>query len=114
MLALILFIAFGLIFGYFATLNTNLVAVNFGTTTVPNIPLYLLVLVSLGIGIVFSSLFYAFKSLGTRLFLWGKQGELSGAKKEIAELTKKIHQLEIENAKLKARNGEGTEDENSL
>ena len=113
-MALFLFIAFGLLFGYFATLITGLVSVNFGTITIPNIPLYLLVLVSLGVGILFASLFYAFKSLGTRFFLGRKEGELSHAKKDIADLTKQVHQLELENTKLRTKLGEESGDDDSL
>lgn len=114
MVALSLFIAFGLLFGYFATLNTGVVSINFGLTTLKAVPLYVLVLLSLGLGVLFASLFYAFKSLGIKFFLGKKEGELALAKKEVAELTKRVHQLDIENTKLKVKNGEETDDENSL
>jgi uncharacterized integral membrane protein len=114
MLALFLFIAFGIVFGYFATLNTGLVSVHFGTTTIPSIPLYLLVLVSLGLGVLFASLFYGFKSLGIRFFLGRKESEISHAKKDITELTRQVHQLELENTKLKTKLGEESGDDSSL
>lgn len=114
MLALLLFIIFGLIFGYFATLNTSPVTIRFSSYTLENIPLYLLALASLGFGVLFATLFYIFKSLSTHFVLSKKTGELAKSKKEIAELTKKIHQLEIENTRLKTKNGEEVTDEDSL
>ena len=113
MVALVLFIIFGLLFGYFATLNTSFVSVNFGIYTLGNIPLYALVLASLGVGVVFATVFYFLKSLGATFAISKKEGELDHAKREIAELTKEIHQLEIENTKLKTKNGD-LEDEDSL
>jgi uncharacterized integral membrane protein len=115
MLALILFIIFGLMFGYFATLNTSLVSIHFGTSSIDNVPIYLLVLASLGVGVVFGALFYSMRAISSWL-AWGKkEKEISVAKKEVSDLTRRVHQLEIENAKLKIKNGDEDEtDEESL
>lgn len=114
MLALILFIAFGFAFGYFATQNTALVSVHFGQSSLSNIPMYLLVLASFGIGIIFTALFYFFKSI-PGMFAFGKKvKELSQAKKETTELAKRIHELELENTKLRAKNGDEDTDDESL
>lgn len=113
MLALLLFIVFGLLFGYFATLNTNLVSVNFGAYALSAVPMYLLILASLGIGVLFAMLFNFFRALGTGLQFARLEKELAEAKKEAAELTKINHQLELENTKLKAEGGE-TSDDDSL
>lgn len=111
MLALILFLIFGLLFGFFATINTELVTVDFGTTSVELVPLYIVVLASLATGILFAALFYFLRSI-PNWFAWGKkEKELSEAKKEIAELTKKIHELELENTKLKPRNEQDRDEE---
>ena len=115
MLALLLFIAFGLLFGYFATLNTDLVSVHFGNLTLEPLPLYILVLISFGMGVLLASVFYAIKYLGNRFALGKKASEVTRVEKEMAELTKQIHKLELENTNLKARTGESSdEDENSL
>lgn len=114
MLALILFLVVGLLFGYFATLNTGLVSVHFGTASLENIPMYILVLASFGIGILFSGLFYLLRSIPAWL-AWGKrEKELSHAQKEITDLTKKIHTLELENAKLIAKSEGESGDEDTL
>ncbi len=116
MLALFLFIVFGVLFGYFATLNTMLVTIHFGTYTLSNIALYLVVLASLGIGVLFATLFYLVKTLSAKFVFHKKEGELMSAQREIAELTKKNHRLEIENTRLKTKAGEelADEDEDSL
>ena len=114
MLALILFSAFGLLFGYFATLNTSLVSIHFGAAVLGNIPMYFVVLASFGIGIVFTSLFYFFKSIPGMFAFGKKEKELSEKKKEIVELTKRVHELELENTKLRAKNGEEDTDDESL
>lgn len=111
MLALLLFIAFGLLFGYFATLNTNLVSVSFGPYALTAIPMYLLILASLGIGVLFAMLFNFFRALGTGLQFAKLEKELTDAKKDAAELTKTNHQLELENTKLKAEGGAESDDD---
>ncbi len=114
MLALILFILFGLLFSYFATLNTALVTIHFGIYTLDAIPLYILVLVSLGTGLLFAAIFYSLKSISSYFAFSKKSGELKNSNKEVVELTKKIHQLELENTKLKTKTGEEQTDEDSL
>lgn len=114
MLALILFLIFGLLFGFFATINTELVTVDFGTTSIELVPLYIVVLASLATGIVVAAIFYFLKSIGGKI-AWGKkEKELREAKEQNVELTKKIHDLELENTKLKTENGIEEEDEQSL
>lgn len=114
MIALILFIAFGLLFSYFATMNTMSVTIHLGTYTLKNIPLYLLVLASVGLGVIFASLFYLVKSLGYRFAFGRRDKEISRKNREIADLTRELHELEIENTKLKTKNGESEEDEDSI
>ncbi len=114
MLALLLFLIFGLLFGYFATLNTGLVSVHFGSASIENIPMYILVLASFGIGILFSGLFYLVRSIPA-WFAWEKrEKELDRVRKEATDLTKKIHTLELENAKLIAKSEGESTDEDTL
>src|SRR3989344_4929751 len=112
MLALLLFVTFGLFFGYFATLNTTSVSINMWGYPLEGVPLYLLALASLGIGILLASVFYIFKSLSSQFALGKKERE--NASKEIAEVTKKVHELELDNTRLKTETGEVQTDENSL
>lgn len=111
MMALLLFIIFGLIFGYFATLNTSLASVNFGEYTLQNIPMYLLILASFALGVLFASLFYFFRSLSLQQLITRQERRIEEAKKQALETTKKNHQLELENTRLKVQNGEESEED---
>ncbi len=77
-------------------------------------PLYLVVLVAFGTGIIFAALFYATKMLSARFAFGRKENELTRTKKELAQLTRENHQLELTITRLKAQNGEGEDDEDSL
>lgn len=119
MLALLLFIAFGLLFGYFATLNTTPVSLDFGIQVLKNIPMYVVVISSFGIGVILASLFYNVKFFAVRMLVHKKEAEYEESQKAVAENLRKAHQLELENAKLKARKGvkdvDGQDDdENSI
>lgn len=113
-IALLLFIVFGLFFGYFATLNTALVSIHFGAMSVPQIPMYVLVILSFALGVVFASLFYFVKYVAVQLSIRRNSQELDDNKKTSAELLKKIHQLELENTKLKVKNGVPDVDADSI
>jgi uncharacterized integral membrane protein len=114
MLALILFIAFGILFSFFATLNTSSVAVYFGIYTINSVPIYLLVLLSVALGTVFASIFYFVKTISYKLTIGQKNKELSLLNKEITQITKELHEMEIENAKLKTKSGDKSTDDDSI
>lgn len=76
--------------------------------------MYVIVLASFAIGVLFTAIFYSLRSISEKLATGKKERELSDAKAEAVNLTKKIHVLEIENAKLQAKNGEMPHDEDSL
>jgi len=114
MVALILFILFGLVFGYFSTLNTATASIHFGFTSLSHVPMYILVLASFGTGVLFTSLFYMLRSISSGMARNKKEKELVDAREETVLLTKKIHELEIENAKLKTRVGDTDTDDDSL
>jgi uncharacterized integral membrane protein len=52
MITLILIIIFGLLFGYFATQNTLNVVIHFLNYSTHPLPIYLVILVSIGIGLL--------------------------------------------------------------
>ncbi|MBP9813612.1 LapA family protein [Candidatus Woesebacteria bacterium] len=114
MLALLLFVGFGLLFGYFATLNTALVSINFGLGSLQQIPMYVLVLVALAVGMLFATIFYIIKLFSYQLSSNRLAKELAEAKKEIVELTKANHKLELANTKLATANGEDPVDPDSI
>lgn len=106
MLALFLFIVFGIGFAYFATQNVSPVAVHLGATSISGLPLYVLVLAALVVGLVIASIFYMIKSFSAHMAMSKLSRDVSAAKKENIELTKENHKLELEITKLKAKNGD--------
>lgn len=114
MIALILFIVFGILFSFFATMNTSPVTLQIGSSTLTNIPIYLVVLSSVGLGVVFATIFYFVKTISYKFAFGRRKKELADKNKEIAELTRELHKLEIENTKLKTKTGEEQEDDDSI
>ncbi len=114
MSALILIVVFGIIFGYFATQNAGPITLYFGSYTLAQVPLYLVILGSLALGSLMVGLFYLVRVLSDRLTISEKEDELKKTKEEEVELTKEVHKLELENTKLKAELGEEDVDEDSL
>jgi len=98
---LILTILFGLIIAYFATQNTGTLSLNFLNYTVPGIPTYIAIVGALLIGLFISWLISTVNDIGTGFTLRGKESKIKDYKKENAELIKRIHQLELENARVK-------------
>ena len=114
MLTLVFIIIFGVVFAYFATINTGQITINFGFNQLTGVPIYLAVLVSAAIGMLIASILYFLRFVSAYFQLGGKEKDLSKANKRIAELTKDVHQLELENTKLKSKLGKEDFDEDSL
>lgn len=111
---IILGIVVGLGITYFATQNTNLVNLHFGSYAVSNIPLYQVVIGALLLGLLLAWVFSLVNSLSSKITLHGKENRIKEDEKTIAELTKEIHQLELENTRLKEKSGEEENDDKSL
>jgi hypothetical protein len=114
MLALFLFLAFGLLFGYFATLNTSVASVYFGANISYTIPMYVIILLSLGVGVIVSSLFYILKTFSEKMVIGKKDKEIEQINAQKSDLLKRVHTLELDNARLKTKAGEEIEDDDSL
>lgn len=110
MFTLILLVILALGFSYFATENTRLSTITL-TGYALQVPLYILIGVTLLLGLAFSWLISLLDSLSSAIKLRGKEHVIKDAKTTIQELTKKINQLEIENAKLSERAGERPDSE---
>ena len=111
---IILAVIVGLGIGYFATQNTSLINLNFGPYLAPNIPLYLVVIGAVLLGLLLAWIFSLVNSLSSKITLHGKENKIKEDGKTIAELTREIHQLELENTRLKEKSGEGDSDDKSL
>jgi len=114
MLTLVVTVALGLAFSLFATQNTAPVSISFGYYYIPNVPLYLVILVPLMIGLVASFFIHISSDLISKLTLSEKGDEIKNLRKENAELNKQVHKLELENTKMKAKNGDDDFDEDSF
>ncbi len=114
MLILILFLVIGSFVVYVSRFNFTPVTVNLGFYTFPDIPLFYVIIGALLTGLVISYLVYLVRSISTSFALRGKNKEIKKEKDVVLELTKRVHQLELENEKLKHGSSGEAEDTNSL
>lgn len=114
MLTLILFLIVGSILVYISKFNFTPVTLNLGFYTFFDIPLFYIIAASLAIGLILSYLINLIQSVSTSFTLHGKNKEIKKDKDEILELTRQIHQLELENEKVKHLTGNEPEDQNAL
>ncbi len=110
MQVLLITVVLGIIFAIFATQNTATTTIYLGGYTFQEIPIYLIVLVPLLVGLFISYLFHMLRVLSDSLTISEHKDELKDLKKELAEVTRDAHKLELENTKLKAKKGEFDED----
>lgn len=105
MFTLILLVILALGFSYFATFNTQLSIITFPGSLQYQVPLYILIGITLVLGLSLSWLISLLDSISTSLKLKGKEDTIKDAKSTIHDLTKRINQLEVENARLEERTG---------
>ncbi len=104
----------GVLSAYISKTNTMLVSVKLGPYVISNIPLFYIILGSLIIGMTLSYLVNFIRSIFVSLTLRGKDNQIKKSKEEILELTRQVHQLELENEKLSHNSPEGDKDPNAL
>lgn len=114
MFILILLLVVGSILVYISKYNFMPVSVNFGVYTISDIPLYYVIVGSFLIGLFLSYLVYLIRFIFMSFKLRGKDKEIKKDKNEVLELTKRVHQLELENEKLKHNPSPEPEDQNAL
>jgi len=114
MLILILFLIVGSALVYISKFNFAPVNLNLGAYVLSDIPLFYVIVGSLVIGLVLSYLVYLVRAISTSFTLRGKNKEIKNDKDEILELTRRVHQLELENEKLKHLSGNEPQDSNAL
>lgn len=86
---------------YLSQNNLMLVSLYLGPYVFSNIPLFYVIIGSLLVGLGLAYLLYLVNSIFTAFSLRRKDKKIKQAKNEIADLTKQIHKLELENEKLK-------------
>lgn len=103
MVLLILLIIFGLGVAFFATQNTQPIILNAFDYRIPNVPVYMVVIISLLLGLFIGWLYNTLNAFGTFFALRGKEDVIHKNNKTIEELKSKLHDLEIENVRLKGK-----------
>ena len=106
MLTLIATVILALVFALFATQNTGSVSLNFGLYVLGSIPIYIVVLIPLLIGLLAAFFIHIAKDLSSSLTMNEQKDKIKTLKMDLAETTKKVHKLELENTKLKTEAGE--------
>ncbi len=101
MLILILLLVVGGVMVYLAQNNLTLVSLHLGTYVFSGIPLFYIIVGSLLIGLGLAYLIYLVNSILAAFVMHGKDNKIKREESEIVDLTKRIHQLELENEKLK-------------
>ena len=114
MLVLILFLIIGSILVYISKFNFTLVSVNLGIYVIPDIPLFYVIVGSFVLGLVLSYVVHLVRAVSNSFTLRGKNKEIKENKNEVLELTRRVHQLELENKKLSHDSGVKPEDPNAL
>ena len=103
----------GSVFAYISKDNLAPVTLSIAGYTFADIPLFYVIIGSLLVGLVLSYIVQIVISITNAFILRGKQQQIKSSQDEILELTKRIHQLELENEKLK-HNGPEVADANAL
>ncbi len=106
MLAIILLLVVGSVLVYLSKFNFMLVSVNLGMYTITDIPLFYVIVTSVLVGLILGYLAYLFHAIGNSYRLRGKNKEIEKNKDQVLELTKRIHQLELENKKFEDISGD--------
>ncbi len=101
MLTLILLLVVGSFLAYLAQDNLVLVSVNFGPYVISGVPLFYVIVGSLVTGLAVAYVIYLTEAISKSLAMRAKDVELKKSKQEVLELTKRVHQLEIEKEKIK-------------
>jgi len=101
MLTFILFLILGSVMVYLAQNNLTPVTLRLGSYIFSGIPLFYIIIGSLLTGLGLAYLSYFVSSIFTGFTLRSKDKKIKQGKSENVDLTKQIHQLELENERLK-------------
>ena len=101
MFILILLLVVSGIMVYLAQNNLTLVSLQLGSYMFANIPLFYVIIGSLLTGLGLAYILYLINSISTTIAMHKKDTTIQETKNEIVDLTKQIHQLELENERIK-------------
>ena len=97
----ILLLIVGSIMVYLAQNNLQLVTLHLGPYVFSGIPLFYVIIGSIVMGLFVAFLIYVVDSVFTGIAMRRKDNKIKETKSDVVELTKRIHQLELENERLK-------------
>ena len=114
MFSLIIILVVGSIIAYLSLQNTMVVSLYFLDYTIPNLPLYYVIIGSMLVGLLLSYVIYLVHSIGVSFSLSKKDKKIMQERQQVAQLTKRVHQLELENVRLKKGTDSESDDINSI
>ena len=98
---LIFLLLTGSILAYVSRYNLDPVSVYLGTYTISEVPLFYVIIGSLLVGLIISFLMQLLRDISNSIAMRSNKKEIKSGRDEVLELTKRVHQLELENEKLK-------------
>lgn len=101
MLNIIFLLIAGSALTYISKYNLEPVSVNLGIYNIPSIPLFYVIVGSVLFGIILSYIMQLLRNIFTYFEIRGKSRQIKSGQEEILDLTKTVHQLELQNEKLK-------------
>jgi uncharacterized integral membrane protein len=102
MLSILFSAILGLAIGYFALQNATPVNIQLGEMVFSEVPVYLIAVGSLILGILVASIFYLARTVSANMTIHGRHNQPTTDNKTVVALERRIHDLEIENTRLKA------------
>ncbi len=104
-------VALSIIFSIFATQNTGLVTLFFSNYKISDIPVYLIILIPVLLSLISCTFIQFFRNLSSNYTIKHQKKLINGLKRDLGEVTKELHKLELENAKFKSELGEPQDDD---
>jgi len=114
MLTLILFLIFGSGLAYLAFQNSAHVTLVFLNYTFPDVSLFFVILGSMLVGVLLAYIIQLVNSISTALTMHSKDRQIKDSAKDVTQLTKKTHELELENESLRKDDPTTSFDDKSL
>ena len=114
MLSLIIVLVFGAAVAFVSMQNTAVVSLIFFEYTLSNVPVYFVIIGSMLVGVVLAYFISFINSISTFMLIRTQHQKIGKEKREVMELTKRVHQLELENIGLKIENDPSKIDQKAL
>ena len=113
MFGLIVFIIFGALIAYFATQNTARISLEFAGSVLRDIPIYAVILCSILVGLILAWIASAINAFSSMMDMMGKKKAIKEKEITVEELKSRIHDLELENAAVRAEHKRIAEEKGS-